>query len=100
MREVLVDWNTKVNTMTLAYALKLGLTVRKTRCRSLENRWIGPSNAWNGNSKLPNIEDKEGRARFFQETFLVADTSMEVILGMPFLTLSMQTWFLQKKNLP
>ena len=34
------------------------------------------------------VADKLGRARFFQETFLVANTSMEVVLGMPFLTFS------------
>ena len=34
------------------------------------------------------VKDKFGRARFFQETFLLANTSMEVVLGMPFLTLS------------
>ena len=34
------------------------------------------------------VEDKLGRARFFQETFLLADISMEVVLGMPFLTLN------------
>lgn len=34
------------------------------------------------------VQGKLGRARFFQETFLLADTSMEVVLGMPFLTLS------------
>ena len=34
------------------------------------------------------IQDKLGRARFFEETFLLADTSMEVVLGMPFLALS------------
>ena len=34
------------------------------------------------------VEDKLGRARFFQESFLLAETSMEVVLGMPFLTLS------------
>lgn len=34
------------------------------------------------------VEDKLGKARFFQETFLMADTSAEAILGMPFLTLS------------
>ena len=34
------------------------------------------------------VEDKLGKARFFQETFLLANTSMEVVLGMPFLTLS------------
>ena len=34
------------------------------------------------------IEDKANRPRFFQETFLVADTKFEVILGMPFLKIS------------
>ncbi len=34
------------------------------------------------------MEDKLGRARFFQETFLVANISVEVVLGMPFLTFS------------
>ena len=34
------------------------------------------------------VEDKLGKARFFQETFLLADISMEVVLGILFLTLS------------
>ena len=34
------------------------------------------------------VEDKANRPRFFQETFLVADTQFEVILGMPFLKIS------------
>ena len=34
------------------------------------------------------VEDKSGRPRFFHETFLVADTKFEVILGMPFLKIS------------
>lgn len=34
------------------------------------------------------IEDKLERAQFFQKTFLLADTSIEIILGMSFLTLS------------
>ena len=34
------------------------------------------------------VEDKLERARFFQETFLLADFSIEVVLGMPFLTFS------------
>ena len=34
------------------------------------------------------MEDKGGRPRFFQETFLVADTKFEIILGMPFLKIS------------
>ena len=34
------------------------------------------------------VEDKANRPRFFQETFLVADTRFEVILGMPFMKIS------------
>ena len=44
------------------------------------------------------IQDKFGRARFFQETFLVADKSMEVVFGMFFLTLSkVEVDFVEKK---
>ena len=32
--------------------------------------------------------DKENRVRFFEETFLVANVSPEVVLGMSFLTFS------------
>lgn len=34
------------------------------------------------------VKDSLGRVRFFEETFLLAENSMEVILGMPFLSLS------------
>ena len=34
------------------------------------------------------IENKANRVKFFEETFLVANVSPEVVIGMPFLTLS------------
>ena len=34
------------------------------------------------------VEDKSGKPRFFQETFLVANTEFEMILGMLFLKIS------------
>ena len=34
------------------------------------------------------VEHKANRPRFFQETFLVADTQFKVILGMPFFKIS------------
>ena len=34
------------------------------------------------------MKDKASRPRFFQKTFLVADTKFEVILRMPFLKIS------------
>ena len=45
------------------------------------------------------IEDKLGRARFFQESFLVANTSIEVILQMLFFTFSNTNMQLVKKEL-
>ena len=34
------------------------------------------------------VMDNANRVRFFEETFLVTNVSSEVVLGMPFLTLS------------
>lgn len=44
------------------------------------------------------VKDKFERARFFQETFLLANISMEIVLGMLFLTLSnVNIQFLKKE---
>ena len=45
------------------------------------------------------MEDKLGRTRYFQETFLLADISVEVVLGMLFLTLSNADIQFAKKEL-
>ena len=73
--------------MTPAYALKLGLRVRRTD--------VGAQKIDSSTFKIFGIvlasfqvEDKLGRARFFQKTFRLANISVEVVLGMPFLTLS------------
>ncbi len=34
------------------------------------------------------LQDSLGRVRFFEKAFLLADTSMEVVLGMSFLAFS------------
>lgn len=33
------------------------------------------------------LQDKLGKAQFFEETFLLADISIKIVLGIPFLTL-------------
>ena len=73
--------------MTPTYAAKLGLKVRKTNIRAQK---IDSSILKTFEIVLTDfqLEDKLGRARFFQETFLLADISVEVVLDMPFLTLS------------
>ena len=45
------------------------------------------------------MEDKLRRARFFQETFLLANISTEVVLGMPFLILNNANVQFVKKEL-
>ncbi len=73
--------------MTPAYAKKLGLTTRKTSIGS--QRIDGLSLETYGMVATSFLfQDSLGRVRFFEETFLLADISIEVILKMLFLTLS------------
>ena len=73
--------------MTPAYASKLGLQVHRT---NIEAQKIDGSTLKTFGMVLASfqVEDKLGRARFFQETFLLVNISMKIVLGMPFLTLS------------
>ena len=83
----LIDLGSKVNTITPAYAKQLGLQVQKTDVGAQK---IDGSSLRTFGMIIAGfqVEDKLGRARFFQESFLLAKTSIEVVLGMPFLTLS------------
>ena len=83
--QALIDSGSEVNAMTPAYASRLCLQVHRTD--------IGAQKIDGSTLKIFGmvlasfqVEDKPGRARFFQETFLLADISMELVLGMPFLT--------------
>ena len=73
--------------MNPAYAKKLGLPVRQT---DMGAQKIDGSHLNTFEMVIAgfSLQDKLGKVRFFQETFLVADTRMEVVLEMLFLTLS------------
>ena len=73
--------------MTPAYTAKLGLQVQKANIGAQK---IDGSTLETFGMVLADfqVEDKLGKVRFFQETFLLADINAEVVLGMPFLTLS------------
>ena len=73
--------------MTSVYAKKLGLRTRRTDVRAQK---IDGSSLDTFGMVIAGFQviDKLGSARFFQETFLLADTTIEVVLGIPFLTLS------------
>ncbi len=73
--------------MTPAFAAKLGLSIRPTGVGAQKME----------GSPLPTygmavagclLQDSRGKVRFIEETFLLADTSIEVVLGMPFLAFS------------
>ena len=83
----LLNSGSKFNALSLAYAKRLGLKTRKTN--------IGAQKTDGSALEIFGmviadfqVEDKDGKPRFFQETFLMADTKFEVILRMPFLKLS------------
>ena len=82
----LIDSGSEVNAMTPGYASKLSLKIRPTDVGAQK---IDGSTLETSRMVLASfqVEDKLGRARYFQETFLLADISVEVVLGMPFLTL-------------
>ena len=61
--------------MTPAYIAKLGLIIQKTDVCAMVIAEFS-------------VQDKFGKVQFFEETFLLADTSTEVVLEMFFLTFS------------
>ena len=83
----LLDSGSEVNAVHSAFAKELGLPIRPTD--------VGAQKIDGTTLKTYGIvvvvllvENKASRVRFFEETFLVANVSPEVVLGMPFLTLS------------
>ena len=83
----LLDSGSKVNAMTLAYAAHLGLKVKVTDVGAQK---IDGSSLTTYDMVIAafQIVDKLNRFRFFQETFLLADISIEVVLGMPIFSFS------------
>ena len=83
----LINSGSEVNAMTPAYAKKLGLRIWKTDVGAQK---IDGSSLDTFKMVIASFEviDKLGGAQFFQETFLLANTMIELVLGMPFLTLS------------
>ena len=73
--------------MTAAYTKHLSLQTHKTDIKAWK---IDGSSLDTFGLVITGFQviDKLGKARFFQETFLLADTIMQVVLGLPFLTLS------------
>ena len=83
----LLNSGSKVNAMTLAYLAHLGFTARVTNVvmQRIDKFSLA---IYDMVIAAFQVVNKLGSFWFFQETFLLANISIKVILGMPFLTFS------------
>ena len=83
----LIDSGSEVNAMHPAYATKLGLRARKidVGAQKIDGSHLDTFGMVIADCS---VKDKLGRVRFFQETFLLPNIGLEVVLGMLFLTFS------------
>ena len=85
--QALIDSGSEVNAIHPSFVKQLGLAIRPTDVGA--QKIDGTTLDTHGMVVAAfSVEDKANRVRFFEETFLVANVSPEVVLGMPFLTLS------------
>ena len=85
--QALIDSDNEVNAMTPAYTTKQSLKLHHTNigAQKIDGFTLKTFGMVLANFQ---IEDKLGKTRFFQETFLLIDINVEVVLSMSFLTLS------------
>ncbi len=85
--KALLDSRSEVNAMSQAFAQQIGFKIRKTNVgaqkidgTTLETYGMVVSTF--------SVLDKDGRKRFFEESFLLADVRLDIVLKIPFLTMS------------
>ncbi len=85
--KALLDSGSKVTAMSQAFAQQLGLKICMTNIKAqkidgttLETYGIVVSTF--------SVLDKDGRERFFERSFLLANVKLDIMLGIPFLTMS------------
>ena len=83
----LLDSGSKVNTVHPAFAKELGLPVRPTNIRAQKIDGI-TLDTYRMVVAAFSVKNKANQVKIFEETFLVANISPEVVLGMSFLTLN------------
>ena len=83
----LVDLGSEVNAMYPSFTKQVGFSIRPKDVRA--QKIDGIMLDTHGMVVAPfSVVDKANQIRFFEDAFLVANVSLEVVLGMPFLTLS------------
>ncbi len=85
--KALLNSKSKINAISQTFAQQLGLKICKTN--------IGAQKIDSTTLKtykivvfIFSVSDKDDRKRFFEESFLLADVKPNLVLGMPFLTMS------------
>lgn len=83
----LIDCGNEVNAISGTLATSLGLKVLHTHWGAAK---IDESQLTTYGMVLAtfSVDDKHGHTRWFEETFLIADVTHDIILGMPFLKLA------------
>ncbi len=85
--KALLDSGSEVNTINQAFAFQLGLNICKINVRA--QKIDGITLATYGMVVITfSVSNKDGRERFFEKSFLLADIKPDVILKMPILTMS------------
>ena len=85
--QALINSGSEVNAIHLTFAKQLGLPIRPTDIgvQKIDGTTL---DTYEIVVTAFSVEDMTNRVRFLEETFLLANVSPEVVLGMPFLTLS------------
>ncbi len=96
--EALLDSRSEVNIISQAFAQQLGLKIRKTNVGA-QKIDVTTLETYGIVVFTFSVSDKDGRERFFKESFLLADVSPDIVLGMPFLTMSHVDVNFQARNL-
>ncbi len=85
--EALLDLKSEVNAMSQAFTYQLSLKIcltyieiQKINGTTLKIYGMVVSHS--------SMLDQDGRQKFFEESFLLADVNPDIVLGMPFLTMS------------
>lgn len=82
---IFIDSNSEVNTITLAFVVKLGLTILKTSIgvQKIDGLVLETYSMALAYFLLQNSLE---RVRFFEKTFLLVDINIEMILRIPFVS--------------
>ena len=83
----MLDSKSKVNVINQAFAQQLGLKIYKTNIEAQKIDGI-TLETYEMVVSFFSVLDKDEKKRFFEESFLLTDVSPDIMLRMPFLTMS------------